>query len=88
MIKLGSLHCQKLLRMHSITMRESSSISGKLTPTIKICPVTVPKIQTIKLKNNSPKRIKTKNQSMKNDPIIFLVNYQMSWNKAKILKPS
>ena len=53
MIKFGSLYRRKLLRTHSISMSESSSISGKLTPIIKIYPATVPKIQTIKLKNNS-----------------------------------
>ena len=77
MIKFGSLCCRKLLRTHSISMSESSSISGKLTPIIKIYPTTVPKIQTIKLKNNSLKVIKTENGSLKNDPIIFLANDQM-----------
>ena len=74
MIKIGSLNRWKLLRTHSITMSESSSISNKLTPIIKIYPATVPKIHTIKLKNKLPKTIKTENGSLKNDPIIFSVN--------------
>ena len=35
MIKFGTSCRRKLFRTHSITMRESSSISGKLTLTIK-----------------------------------------------------
>ena len=65
-------------------MTEISSISGKLPPTTKIYLVTVPKIQTIKLRNNLPKIIKTENGSTIKDPIIFSANYEIKRNKAKI----
>ena len=81
MIKIGSLSRWKLLRTHSITMSESSSISNKLTPIIKIYPTTVLKIYTIKLKNKLSKIIKTENGSLKNDPIIFSANDK---NETKI----
>ena len=39
-------------------------------------------IQVINLINKLPNVIKTENRPKKSDPIIFLVNLQMKWNRA------